>query len=200
MPASSESITLTGDLHARPAGALAVAAGRFAASVSVTAGSKTVDAKSVLGVMGLGATSGQVVTVSADGPDAAEAVAGLIAIIGEATRVGSLGSAARLITKRGRSQMMYQLTQFPPQSSLAPPTASPAIDLKSLSDGQLRALFQCDVNTLTIICADSLLVISRAQSDGGVLSGRQPRRLSCDARFNVGGVAWTGAGRGAATT
>ena len=49
-------------------------------SVSVTAGSKTVDAKSVLGVMGLGATSGQVVTVSADGPDAAEAVAALIAI------------------------------------------------------------------------------------------------------------------------
>jgi phosphocarrier protein HPr len=94
MPASSESITLTGDLHARPAGALAVAAGRFAASVSVSAGSKTVDAKSVLGVMGLGATSGQVVTVSADGPDAEEAVAALIAIVSEATRVGGLGAAA----------------------------------------------------------------------------------------------------------
>jgi phosphotransferase system HPr (HPr) family protein len=49
--------------------------------VSVTAGSKTVDAKSVLGVMGLGATSGQVVTVFADGQDAAEAVAALIAIL-----------------------------------------------------------------------------------------------------------------------
>jgi phosphocarrier protein HPr len=88
MPASSESITLAGDLHARPAGALAVAAGRYAAQVSVTAGDKTVDAKSVLGVMGLGATAGQRVTVTADGPDAAEAVAELIAIIGEATRVG----------------------------------------------------------------------------------------------------------------
>ena len=33
------------------------------------------------GVMGLGATSGQVITVSADGPDAAEAVAALIAIL-----------------------------------------------------------------------------------------------------------------------
>jgi phosphotransferase system HPr (HPr) family protein len=88
MPASFESITLAGDLHARPAGALSVAAGRFAAAVSVTAGGKTVDAKSVLGVMGLGATSGQQVTVSADGPDAEEAVAALIAIIGEATRVG----------------------------------------------------------------------------------------------------------------
>src|ERR1700761_2502371 len=88
MPASSETITLTGDLHARPAGALAVAAGRLAAAVSVTAGIKTVDAKSVLGVMGLGATTGQQVTIAADGPDAAEAVAALIAILGEATRVG----------------------------------------------------------------------------------------------------------------
>jgi phosphocarrier protein HPr len=88
MPASSESITLSGDLHARPAGALAVAAGRFAAAVSVTAGTRTADAKSVLGVMGLGATSGQRITVSADGPDAEEAVASLIAILGEATRVG----------------------------------------------------------------------------------------------------------------
>jgi phosphocarrier protein HPr len=88
MPASSESITLDGDLHARPAGAMAVAAGKFAATVTVSVGGKTVDAKSVLGVMGLGATSGQQVTVSADGPDAAEAVAALIAIIGEATRVG----------------------------------------------------------------------------------------------------------------
>jgi phosphocarrier protein HPr len=88
MPASSESITLTGDLHARPAGALAVAAGRFASAVSVTTGTKSADAKSVLGVMGLGATTGQRVTVTADGPDAEEAVAALIAVLGEATRVG----------------------------------------------------------------------------------------------------------------
>jgi phosphocarrier protein HPr len=88
MPASSESIRLSGDLHARPAGALAIAAARFAAAVSVTAGTRTADARSVLGVMGLGATSGQEVTVAADGPDAAEAVAALIAILGEATRVG----------------------------------------------------------------------------------------------------------------
>ncbi len=87
-PASCEQgIVLTGDLHARPAGALAVAAGRFASAVSVTAGGHTTDAKSVLGVMGLGATSGQRVTVSAAGPDADEAVAALIAILGEATKV-----------------------------------------------------------------------------------------------------------------
>jgi len=83
-------ITLAGDLHARPAGALAVAAGRFAAAVSVTAGSHTADAKSVLGLMGLGATSGQHVTVSAVGPDAREAVATLITILTQATKVGGL--------------------------------------------------------------------------------------------------------------
>ena len=91
MSASCEQgITLAGDLHARPAGALAVAAGRFASAVSVTAGGQTADAKSVLGVMGLGATSGQHVTVSAAGPDAREAVAALITILGEATKVGGL--------------------------------------------------------------------------------------------------------------
>ena len=89
MPASFEQeITLAGDLHARPAGALAVAAGRFASVISVTAGGRTADAKSVLLVMGLGATSGQDVTVSAAGPDAEEAVAALVAILSEATKVG----------------------------------------------------------------------------------------------------------------
>ena len=89
MPASFEQeITLTGDLHARPAGALAVAAGRFASVIRVTVGGRTVDAKSVLSVMGLGATSGQDVTVSAAGPDAQEAVAALVAILSEATKVG----------------------------------------------------------------------------------------------------------------
>ena len=95
MPASSEQvvtqvITLTGDLHARPAGQLAVAAAKFAADVSLTVGDKTVNAKSVLAVMGLGATSGQHVTVSAAGPDAREAVAALITILTQATKVGGL--------------------------------------------------------------------------------------------------------------
>jgi len=89
MSASYEQgITLTGDLHARPAGALAVAAGRFAAVIKVSAGDRTADAKSVLGVMSLGATNGQHLTVEASGPDAREAVAALIAILSEATKVG----------------------------------------------------------------------------------------------------------------
>ena len=90
MPASyEEAITLIGDLHARPAGALAVAAARFSSAVSLSVGTSQADAKSVLGVMGLGATSGQHVTVTAEGPDAQDAVAAIIAILAEATRVGA---------------------------------------------------------------------------------------------------------------
>ena len=90
MPANCEqAITLTGDLHARPAGALAVAAARFSSAVSLTVGTSRADAKSVLGVMGLGATSGQHVTVTAEGPDAEEAVAAVVSILTQATRVGA---------------------------------------------------------------------------------------------------------------
>lgn len=90
MPASYEqAVRLTGDLHARPAGALAVAAARFSSVVSLTVGTSRADAKSVLGVMGLGATSGQHVTVSAEGPDAQQAVAAVAAILADATRVGT---------------------------------------------------------------------------------------------------------------
>jgi phosphocarrier protein HPr len=90
MPASYEqAITLTGDLHARPAGALAVAAAKFSSAVSLTVDTSSTDAKSVLGVMGLGATSGQHITVAAEGPDAEEAVATILAILAQATRVGA---------------------------------------------------------------------------------------------------------------
>jgi len=90
MPASYEqAITLTGDLHARPAGALAVAAAKFSSAVSLSVGTSRADAKSVLGVMGLGATSGQHITVTAEGPDAEEAVTTILAILTQATRVGA---------------------------------------------------------------------------------------------------------------
>jgi phosphocarrier protein HPr len=90
MPQSSErSVTLAGDLHARPAGSLAIAAATFLSSIElVTAGSRA-DAKSVLAVMGIGATSGQQVTVRATGPDAEEAVVAITEVLIDATRVGT---------------------------------------------------------------------------------------------------------------
>ena len=98
MPEScEETVTLTGDLHARPAGALSVAAAKFVSAIRLTAqpaagaseaGVKEVDAKSVLAVMQLGASSGQLVTVRAVGPDASDAVAAVIGILADATNVG----------------------------------------------------------------------------------------------------------------
>ena len=88
MPENSEAtITLTGDLHARPAGALSVAAAGFASTVQLVVAGKEVDAKSVLSVMQLGASSGQEVTVRAVGPDAQKAVDTLIEILSTATKV-----------------------------------------------------------------------------------------------------------------
>jgi phosphotransferase system HPr (HPr) family protein len=89
MPGSCEAaITLTGDLHARPAGSLAVAVARFKSAVELTVGTSRADARSVLAVMGLGAASGQRVTVRADGPDSHEAVSTVIDILAAATQVG----------------------------------------------------------------------------------------------------------------
>jgi phosphotransferase system HPr (HPr) family protein len=89
MPENSEAtITLAGDLHARPAGALSVAAAQFAAAVQVAVGDSQADAKSVLAVMQLGASSGQQVTVRAVGPDAEKAVETLIGILSTVSMVG----------------------------------------------------------------------------------------------------------------
>jgi phosphotransferase system HPr (HPr) family protein len=85
---SEETITLAGDLHARPAGALSVAAAQFAAAVQLAVGDSQADAKSVLAVMQLGASSGQQVTVRAVGPDAEKAVETLIGILSTVSMVG----------------------------------------------------------------------------------------------------------------
>lgn len=73
-------------LHARPAATFVRAAGAFAADVQVTNLSRNPDrsasAKSVLGVMGLAVGRGHRIRISADGEDAAEAVATLVDLVG----------------------------------------------------------------------------------------------------------------------
>jgi len=65
-----------------------MAAAKFASSVELTVGASKADARRVLAVMGLGAISGQQVTVRAAGPDARAAVTTMIDILADATRVG----------------------------------------------------------------------------------------------------------------
>jgi phosphotransferase system HPr (HPr) family protein len=75
-------VVLPVDLHARPAGRFTQEAARHAAQVTVAAGEKEVDARSVLLVMALGATAGTPITIRATGDDAdqaADALAELLA-------------------------------------------------------------------------------------------------------------------------
>jgi PTS hybrid protein len=62
------------DLHARPAAELVRTAMRFSASVSVAAGEREVDAKSLLSILALGAERGTSLRLRAEGEDATAAL------------------------------------------------------------------------------------------------------------------------------
>lgn len=64
-------------LHARPASMFVQTAARFASNIEVTHGETTVNAKSILAVLTLGAHKGAEITVRAEGADAAEALKAL---------------------------------------------------------------------------------------------------------------------------
>ena len=84
MLASSETIVQLPaevDLHARPAAALVRTAMRYAASITVVAGEREADAKSLLSVLGLGARRGTELRLRAEGREAARAVDALAACV-----------------------------------------------------------------------------------------------------------------------
>lgn len=56
-------------LHARPSALLAKTAGLFRSSITLTSGKRTVDAKSILGLMTMALPCGTELTLSVDGPD-----------------------------------------------------------------------------------------------------------------------------------
>lgn len=60
-------------LHLRAASTLAQTAARFASTVTVTRGKESVNARSVTGLMILGAGTGTKLKLKVDGPDAEEA-------------------------------------------------------------------------------------------------------------------------------
>jgi len=68
-------------LHARPAAEFVKLAGRFEAEIKITKEDLTVDGKSIMGVMMLAAERGSTVTITADGPDEAEALERLSAFL-----------------------------------------------------------------------------------------------------------------------
>ncbi len=68
-------------LHARPAADLVRAASKLPTPVTLAANGKRANAHSILEVLGLGATGGTVVSISAAGPDAALATAAIAEVI-----------------------------------------------------------------------------------------------------------------------
>ena len=68
-------------LHARPAMQFVETANRFQARVLVAKGTDQVDGKSIMQVMVLAAACGTTLTLTADGPDAAQAIEALCALV-----------------------------------------------------------------------------------------------------------------------
>ena len=76
-------ITITNPLglHARPAKLFVERAKASSSNITVTANDKTVSAKSMLGILKLGATEGTTISVEVDGDDADQVITDFIAIL-----------------------------------------------------------------------------------------------------------------------
>lgn len=86
MPTSSEVVVALPqdvDLHARPAADFVRTAMRFDADISVAAGERQANAKSLLAVLALGAKRGTTLRLAADGDDSAAALEALGACVTE---------------------------------------------------------------------------------------------------------------------
>lgn len=68
-------------LHARAAARFVHTANRFRARVSVSRGGRSMDGKSILGILLLAAGQGTQLELSAEGDDSAEALAALVALV-----------------------------------------------------------------------------------------------------------------------
>lgn len=83
MPVAQKTVTIIHrqGLHARPAALFVQLAKRFTSKVTVKKGRKIVDGKSIMGLLTLAAGPGARIAIIADGPDADEALAGLIGLV-----------------------------------------------------------------------------------------------------------------------
>lgn len=83
MSTASANLTISNrlGLHARPAMSLVDTATGFSSDIKITKGKQVVDAKSIMQLMMLAATQGTELTVTADGPDAEDAVAAIKSLV-----------------------------------------------------------------------------------------------------------------------
>ena len=70
-------VRISSGLETRPIAMMVQIASRYQSSIRLTNGSRSVNAKSIMGMMSLGLDNGEQVTVEAEGPDEQEALDGL---------------------------------------------------------------------------------------------------------------------------
>lgn len=68
-------------LHARAAARFVRLAGSFASRVTVSKGTRSMDGKSIMGLLLLSAAQGTIITIRAEGPDEGPAVAALVSLV-----------------------------------------------------------------------------------------------------------------------
>lgn len=74
-------ITNPAGLHARPAKEFVKRAKASSSNITITAKEKTVNAKSMLGILKLGATQGTTISIEIDGDDADQVIADFTALL-----------------------------------------------------------------------------------------------------------------------
>lgn len=74
-------ITAETGIHARPATMLVQTAGKYSSDINLEFNGKSVNLKSIMGVMSLGVGQGSDVTITADGEDEEEAIEGIKAVM-----------------------------------------------------------------------------------------------------------------------
>jgi phosphotransferase system HPr (HPr) family protein len=89
MTSSTVTITNPLGLHARAAARFVHAATGFTSHIRVARGDREMDGKSIMGLLLLGASRGATITLSADGPDEAAALAALTALVARGFAEGS---------------------------------------------------------------------------------------------------------------
>ncbi len=77
MPEITLTVQHKAGLHARPAALFVQTANKFKSNIRVQHGDREANAKSIMGVLTLGASQGAVVTIRAEGEDAQQALDGL---------------------------------------------------------------------------------------------------------------------------
>ena len=68
-------------LHARPAALFVQTANRFKSKIQVRNGEREANAKSIMGILSLGANQGAMITIRAEGDDAEQAIQQLESLI-----------------------------------------------------------------------------------------------------------------------